>query len=94
MGSAIEPFIVPRSRESLAVAINDQQRFVAAVRNVAARYYNCDTRPLIWDGSSVQRIGPPAVPPEVLALLRSETATLARLQHEYSTLSRTPLTMT
>ena len=78
----IEPAKRYRSIETIAATIDAQQRFVAVLIGLATDYMDLDTRPLVCDGTSIQRIGAIPIPEQLQELLREEQGTLALLNLE------------
>lgn len=73
---------LPRSRETVYAEIQEQRVIVDMWVNLAMEFLNIDTRPLVFDGNSCERIGPNPVPLEVQDNIATEQRRLAELEYE------------
>lgn len=80
--NAIDPFVPTRSRETIHADIEAQHKVVNMLWNLATDFIKHDIGPLIFDGTSVERIGPYTIPPKLLKWLDFEGRKLAVLEHE------------
>lgn len=75
--------ILPRPRRVTYADLDAQHQLVKYLERLAVSFYDVDVRPLIWDGTSVQRLGPDPVPSQLRDAIRTEGETLHRLEAEY-----------
>jgi hypothetical protein len=72
-----------RDCRDIDIDIENQRVLIDHLLKLARQFHDLDMRPMIYDGTMLQRVGPDPVPYDLSALIASERQRFYDLQLEY-----------